>query len=154
MSDSIDVEFPSTFTIINEPEKEVSKYCAKCGSQAGNEERICKVCNTILNVTLSDLILVPRGCPVCGKGFKASFDYFEKNPNCPDCGSPLKYFDKFSVSSNHVVIDGVWDSKDRGKVIREKNDQVKAKFSGYSYEQKSIKEKVTSMVNSKINNNI
>jgi hypothetical protein len=42
------------------------------------------------------------------------------------------------------------DGKDLGKVTKEKNESLKDKWSGYSYEQQSIREKVSKMTNEKI----
>ena len=50
----------------------------------------------------------------------------------------------------HVVVNGEMDSIDTGKKIREKNEQLKKKVSGYKYEERNVREDVTRQYHEKI----
>ena len=80
-------------------------------------------------------------CPKCAH---KEIDVFRWNTNlesaehCPKCGiAMVRLFPK----NTHVEIDGTFDSKDVGKTIQEKNEKLKEKNAGMSYESESIKNK-------------
>lgn len=69
--------------------------------------------------------------------------------NCLFCGESLrKEFPlTFHVKGAGREIDG----KDLGKVTQEKNEKLKQKWSGYSYEEQNLRNKVTKMAEEKVN---
>jgi hypothetical protein len=64
-------------------------------------------------------------------------------PYCKVCQSPLSIlFPCFlHVKTNNKEVDG----RDRGKVTQEKNEALKKKHSGYSYEEQNLRTKMTKM---------
>ncbi|MCK9541094.1 MAG: hypothetical protein M0R03_03590 [Novosphingobium sp.] len=121
-----------------------SRFCPKHGIIHQTRDD-CPICYTPLSFT--EIYRVKRVCSNCNEEFLASVEYFLNNSKCPTCSSELQL--TTLQSSHHVVIDGVWDSQDRSKVIVEKNEQLRKRYAGYSYEQQSIKEKVNKMAKKK-----
>lgn len=66
---------------------------------------------------------------------------------CPICNKVMKR--QFPVNT-HFIWENQLDGKDAGKMIAEKNNKLKEIHSGYSYEQKSLKEKCENLVNQKL----
>lgn len=83
------------------------------------------------------------------KIYNNRIDHHVCNPSeilyCDHCKKPLQRLFPFSV---HVVgVGREKDGKDLGKVTQEKNGKLKEMWSGYSYEQQSIREKVSKQTN-------
>lgn len=130
------------FTIIEE-NYIPTYFCPKgCNIHKIIEPGNCPKCGRPLNH--SEIYRVNRICDTCNCIFSASVDFFEKNEKCPSCKEGTLKITP-SKNSYHVVVDGEWDSKDRSKVIQEKNSQLREKHAGYSYESQSIKEKTMRM---------
>jgi putative FmdB family regulatory protein len=91
-------------------------------------------------------------CDNCGHKEEDVFRHSSQLDDPEICKSCNTIMRRLFPKGTHSVIDGKMDHTSIGKKIKEKNEQVKAKFAGYSYEQASIKEKVTKMVNDKIGN--
>ncbi len=68
---------------------------------------------------------------------------------CELCNEPLlKMFPlSFHVKGAGREIDG----KDLGKVTQEKNEKLKQKWSGYSYEEQNLRKKINKMAEERIN---
>jgi len=66
---------------------------------------------------------------------------------CEQCQGPLQR--TFSKSLHVVGVGKEKDGKDLGKVTKEKNESLKKKWSGYSYEEQNIRKKVTKMAEEK-----
>jgi predicted nucleic acid-binding Zn ribbon protein len=69
---------------------------------------------------------------------------------CEKCGEALHRV--FPTSTHIVSVGGSKDGKDIGKVNKEKNDSLKKKWSGYSYEEQNLRNKVTQMADKVIQN--
>lgn len=68
-------------------------------------------------------------------------------PKCVDCRKDLQ-----RVLPNKLHVTGVGkeiDGKDLGKVTQEKNEQLKSKWSGYSYEEQNLRKSINEMVENK-----
>jgi putative FmdB family regulatory protein len=90
------------------------------------------------------------------------YDYF-----CANCGATeenmyTKLDDESFVCSRcrhtmtrkfptkvHTKVDTTIDSKDVGKIISEKNAQLKVRESGYKHEEQNLREKITKQVQEK-----
>lgn len=66
---------------------------------------------------------------------------------CKKCGKEMR---KLFPKNVHAKIGVEFDSRDRGKVIKEKNEMLKKKHAGYSYEQKSLREKIQGSITEKL----
>jgi DNA-directed RNA polymerase subunit RPC12/RpoP len=117
-------------------------FCPKGCRQNLLEPGNCPVCGRELDHC--EIYRVNRICNTCNKEFSASLDYFDNNKICPSCNVGVLIIKPYQ-NSHHVVVDGQWDSKDRSKVIQEKNTQLRERHAGYSYERQSIKEKTMKM---------
>jgi hypothetical protein len=84
--------------------------------------------------------------------YNLGINHITYNPSeimyCEHCKKPLQR--QFPLNVHITGIDGSKDGKDLGKVTQEKNESLKKKFEGYSYEQQSIRDKVSKMANEKI----
>ena len=116
-----------------------SYFCSRCGDNYDDIED-CPKCGDKLFVT--SIYRVKRICNTCDKEFEATLDYFEDNPKCPDC---KEYLELLPINDTHsFVFDGKWNGKPLGKMVRDRNEQLKKKNEGYSYETPStLSEKVT-----------
>lgn len=68
---------------------------------------------------------------------------------CSLCGEELRKIFNFQGR-----IDMKKGTRDVGKIIQEKNESLKKKWTSYSYEQQSLREKITNTVNSFIKNKV
>jgi len=66
---------------------------------------------------------------------------------CEQCQVPLQR--TFPKSLHVVGVGKEKDGKDLGKVTKEKNESLKKKWAGYSYEEQNIRKKVTKMAEEK-----
>jgi predicted RNA-binding Zn-ribbon protein involved in translation (DUF1610 family) len=131
----------------------VNYFCTKHGGSS-SKPGICSVCGQpLVQSTPSYLKYI---CEQCGEIVSAEIAWLEVNAfTCPSCNGVHYLVNKCLKNEKagwHVKIDGVFDGVPIGKKIREKNEQVKKHFAGYSYEQNSIKEKVNGMVNERLQN--
>jgi len=109
-----------------------SYFCSKCGDVYEDIED-CPKCGDKLSVTT--IYRVKRICNRCNKKFEATVEYFEDNPKCSDCKEYLELLP--SNDTHSFIFDGQWNGRPIGKVIRERNEQLKKKNAGYSYENTS-----------------
>ena len=68
--------------------------------------------------------------------------------SCPKCNMALQkqFPTSLHVKDSKKEVDG----KDIGKVTKEKNDSLKKKHSGYSYEEQNLRQKMTKLAEEKI----
>lgn len=116
-----------------------SYFCHRCGNTYEDIED-CPRCGDKLSA--STIYRVKRICNTCDKTFEATLDYFEDNPKCPDC---KEYLELLPINDAHsFIFDGKWNGKSIGKMVRDRNEQLKKKNEGYSYENpQSLSEKIT-----------
>jgi len=69
---------------------------------------------------------------------------------CPKCNEPMR---KLYPSVVHAKVGAIFDNADRGKVIQEKNNKLKAMHAGYSYEHSSMRQKIEAQVQQKLEGN-
>ncbi len=69
--------------------------------------------------------------------------------SCSKCGEPLK---RLFPTKTHTKIGSSVDSIDSGKVTKEKNEQLKRKWSGYKNEEQNLRSELTDMANKKLSN--
>ena len=86
------------------------------------------------------------------KVYNQSVEHYVFTPSeiilCEHCKQPLV---KIFPRNVHITgIDKSKDGVDRGRVTKEKNESLKKKWNGYSYEEQSIRESVTKMANEKL----
>jgi len=120
------------------------KFCPKCGNYYRDDFMImCPHCNMSLNFTES--YKVERQCSKCDYVVQAPPSYFIKDPTlsiCPYCKEGRLEVKEIYREAPSFSIDGKFNGAKRGKMIREKNEQLKKKHAGYSYETpKSISER-------------
>ena len=89
--------------------------------------------------------------PYC-KEFNVIYEKYTSNPShrvpCGECEGTMQRMFPLSV---HIVGSGKEkDGKDLGKVTREKNESLKNKWSGYSYEEQNLREKINEMTEERI----
>jgi len=116
-------------------------FCPKCGIFYKElDMNACRHCNTTLNFTES--YLVSKKCSACGSIVNAPPSYFEQQSITPCCGKGvLETMITFGETPS-FSIDGKFNGANRGKIIKEKNEQLKKKNAGYSYENpESIRDK-------------
>ena len=78
-------------------------------------------------------------CPVVLKNyFKKRFD--DPGPNCPQCLTPME---QLAPSSIHTKIGSSIDSRDVGKRVKQKNEQLKKKWSGYERDEQNLRKEIT-----------
>jgi len=65
---------------------------------------------------------------------------------CPHCGRPMYKL----VSIFHLKKGTSVDGKDPGKVIEEKNIQLKKKWGGYKHEEQKLRDKINKKVEEKL----
>ncbi len=86
------------------------------------------------------------------RAYNQPFEHYIFHPSevisCEHCKQPLIRL--FPINVHITGIGKTKDGMDRGKVTKEKNENLKEKWSGYSYEKQNIREKVTKMANEKI----
>lgn len=79
-------------------------------------------------------------------------EHFVYNPSttvyCKHCNSPLKR--QFPFSVNVIGVEKEKNGNDLGKVIKEKNESLKRKWSGYSYEEQNLRKKITKITEDKL----
>jgi len=123
------------------------KFCGSHGIIKGNADT-CPLCGQTLNISIS--YTVKRMCDTCGEIVEAPPSYFNSiEHKCPSCEDGILCNIDIIHTAPNFVLDGSWNGKDRSKIIMEKNEQLKRKNAGYSYEQKSIKEKTTKALQDK-----
>ena len=114
-------------------------FCSQDGKfyeEAGN----CTLCGLVLQET-EPPYSVKRICNNCNEKFEASVEYFDNNTKCPSCNVG-NLITLPSRDTHHFIFNGEWDGKPMGKKIRERNEELKKKNAGYSYENTpSIREK-------------
>ena len=126
---------------------EEDKFCPKHGIIKG-DFLSCPLCSQGLNQVTSYVVI--RKCNSCGEEVEAPPSYFiERDHRCISCPGILVIPDTDKQTAPHFVLDGSWDGKDRSRIIKEKNEQLKRKNSGYEHEQQSIKEKTTKALQEK-----
>ena len=120
-------------------------FCPKHGKSFA-EPGVCDICGITLNKC--GPAYVKYICVDCGEIYEAETEWLEENKfTCISCNGHL--VNKCGFTKNptfHVSIDGSWDGVPVGKKIQEKNNQLKDKYAGYSYEQSTVREKVGEMV--------
>lgn len=86
------------------------------------------------------------------KHYDADIEYFVKNINdeiiCKECSTAL--IRQFPQVLHAKDIKGSLDNKDLGKVTQEKNEALKKRWSGYSYEEQNVRKAVSKMAEDKI----
>jgi len=108
-------------------------FCPKCGNFYLEDINTCPHCNITLNFT--DCYQVERKCSACGTIIQAPPDYFMNPPKItPCCGEGVLEMIDITGSAPSFVIDGKFNGANRGRMIKEKNEQLKKKHAGYSYE--------------------
>jgi len=122
----------------------VERFCPKCGNYyRDNTIIMCPHCSMSLNFT--EYYNVERKCDACDFTVKAPPSYFEENPSnyiCPHCEEGKLVKVEIFQEAPSFSIDGKFNGANRSKIIREKNEQLKKKNAGYSYENpESIKDK-------------
>jgi hypothetical protein len=137
--------------MITIPAKPHLPFCPKHGTliEHGpfeNTEGVCAECGLTLNQCVP--AYVKYICETCGEIYEAEIDWLEENKfTCISCKGMLVNKCGYGERSVfHVRIDGSWDGVPVGKKIQEKNNQLKEKHAGYSYEQASLQEKVGELV--------
>lgn len=98
----------------------------------------CTLCDTELIATAINR--VQRVCGSCNEEFEATVGYFESHPECPACKDGI--LGTLPPNDTHsFVIDGQWNGVPIGKKVRERNEMLKKRHAGYSYEtQASMKD--------------
>ncbi|MFA5394964.1 MAG: hypothetical protein WC346_02990 [Methanogenium sp.] len=66
---------------------------------------------------------------------------------CSVCGAQMI---ALFPTALHTKIDSTIDSRDRGKVVTEKNKKLKKRHAGYEHEEQNLRKKITKQVNEKI----
>ena len=89
--------------------------------------------------------------PNC-KEFNISYERYVSNPShivsCNLCqGNMVRMF---PLKTHIVGVGKEKDGKDLGKVIKEKNESLKKKWSGYSYEEQNLRSKINEMTEERI----
>ena len=124
-------------TIIKE-EYQSSYFCSKHGTSY-DVPGICPICDIELIAT--EICRVPRICDTCEEEFEATAEYFTRHPECPNC----KEGNVVVLPPNDThsfVIDGQWNGVPIGRKVRARNEELKKKHAGYSYENTpSVREK-------------
>jgi len=85
-------------------------------------------------------------CDTCGEVIEEYVHRFDAEVTCKSCNKVMRKL----YNGINVVFDGNMNGGDRGKKIQSKNNSLKDKYAGYSYEQESIRQKVTKQVDEKI----
>jgi len=89
------------------------------------------------------------------KEFLKPHEHHVINPShlvhCELCGDVLERM--FPLSVHITSYNGEKDGRDMGKVTKEKNESLKKKWSGYSYEDQNLRKKINKMVEEKIGKN-
>jgi hypothetical protein len=89
-------------------------------------------------------------CDSCGLLVE---DYYvsnlEKMIKCKQCGEIMRQLFPMSV---HTKIGSVIDSKNVGKRIREKNEKLKKRESGYAHEEQNLRKKITKLTEERLKN--
>lgn len=88
----------------------------------------------------------------CAKCDNIEVDFFVKRssdpgPDCVHCGEPMK---RLAASTIHTKIGASVDSKDVGKRIKQKNEQLKKKWSGYQRDDQNLRREITKMTDEKM----
>jgi len=101
----------------------------------------CPLCDVELQGSV--IHRVPRVCNLCDEEFEATVKYFEAHPNCPDCKDGI--LEILPPNDTHsFVIDGQWNGVPIGRKVKARNEELKKKHAGYSYENTpSMRETVT-----------
>lgn len=120
------------------------KFCSKCGNYYHDDFTVtCPHCNISLNFTES--YKVEKECSTCGYKVQAPPSYFIEDFNnliCPYCKTGRLETKEIYGEAPSFAIDGKFNGANRDRIIREKNEQLKKKHAGYSYENpKSIKDR-------------
>jgi len=120
-------------------------FCSKCG-KFYNTLGTCNKCNEEL--TISDPYKVKRKCNKCGEITEATPSYFVDHHTCTICKEGTLEVIKIHRDTHHFIFDGQWDGRPMGKRIRERNEQLKKKNEGYSYENpQSLGDRTRTMYN-------
>lgn len=126
---------------MNKVEKIIEKtayFCRSCGDLSETPGN-CPRCE--IEFSVDESYVISRECYVCNITFLASPGFFDVNPNCKYCCNSLSV--KFvNNEASHFKIGSSWDGKPRGPIIMEKNNQLKKKHAGYSYESHRLREKI------------
>lgn len=124
-------------------EPTIDKFCSKCGRfELSTDIDICCVCGTTLSKTIPTLRVWK--CEKCDEEIEAEISYFQENLTCPTCKEGILYnpCSRQVNQSSSFKIDGVWNGGNVGKKIQEKNEQLKKRHEGYSYENQNLREKI------------
>jgi putative FmdB family regulatory protein len=90
-------------------------------------------------------------CEKCGRTFINQYVVrSDKVIDCSDCKVPTV---RLFPTSVHTKIGSVVDATNVGKRIREKNEKLKKRESGYKHEQKSLREHIERKVNESLKDN-
>jgi hypothetical protein len=122
-------------------------FCPKHGNVSDKPGK-CPQCNE--DYVAEEPSTVTYICDKCGVRYIAPPSYFQEHPLCSDECKGALHNACTPQSSFNFVIDGNWNGGNVGKKIQQKNEQVKKKWAGMSYEQTSLKEKIGTMVNEKL----
>lgn len=106
-------------------------YCSKCGT-IYHESGKCTRCNELLLV--DNPSLVTRICNKCDEHVNALYSYFEVPRTCPTCKEGTLVVRDALQEAPHFLLNGEWDGKRRGSVIKEKNELLRKKNAGYEHE--------------------
>lgn len=86
-------------------------------------------------------------CDDCSIVVEEYVHKFDDIVNCKTCNKPMRKL----YNGINVVFEGNMNGGDRGRKVQSKNNALKDMHAGYSYEQESIRQKVSKQVNEKIN---
>lgn len=67
--------------------------------------------------------------------------------NCSACGAQMV---KLFPTSVHTAVDHIVDSKDRSKIVTEKNKKLKKMHAGYEHEEQNLRKSITKKVKEKV----
>lgn len=70
----------------------------------------------------------------------------DKQTKCPQCATSMEPM----TSKVHTQVGISVDGKDRGKVIKEKNEQLKKRHAGYEHETKALKKDIERQIQKKV----
>jgi|GEM_PF-3272505 hypothetical protein len=115
-------------------------YCPKDGNTA-SEPGQCPACNQEMREF--EPSLVKMTCNYCGAVHRVEYGLLSRELICWNCSSgileqPLNY-----EGAPNFKVDSKWNGKDRGKVIQEKNEQLKRRHAGMEGESRNLREEIT-----------
>lgn len=133
---------------------ETDLFCPKCGKyyhfnqliSAGKtsgdvcRDNVCAICCSS-QLKVAEPYRIVKICNNCGERYSATPEFFKGYSKCSQCNSNLETLHKLKESTN-FIINGCWNGKPRGPVIREKNEQLKRKHSGMEKDGQSLRQKI------------